>query len=285
MHHAVFWRSVSTYARGDAVSVADTTDWAAVFFGDSTLGERLRRRTQRRFGATPDAQAAYNYALDAISDNDWLRLRNGFRGRGSAKGFLAVTFANLLEEYAVKKYGRRRPPAWVKRLGGNWVRAFEMLCLRRLLPETIVDALAGGEHARRDAARRMVQQVGSRIRDCGKYTGEELHADTAALMDQAHQANTPDDTMDAAAWRHLQGAVQAVFCGTVEDTATAELAPATADDAAVLTASQRLLLKLIYEDGYSVARAARALRWPTHRAHREHKSCLRRLQDCLTAAK
>ncbi len=272
------------------MSGTDTTDWPALFFGDPGLGERLLRRTQRRFGATPDAQAAYNYALDAISDNDWIRLRDGYRGLGSAKGFLAVTFANLLEEYAVKKYGRRRPPTWVVRLGADWVRIFEMLCLRRLLPETIVDALAGSDHARRNIARRTVQQVGSRIPDCGQYTGEEVHADTAPIMDQLYHAGAATDALDSEAWQHLQGAVQTVFCGTVEDTGTADTpaeqqALSPTGGAAVLNASQRLLLKLVYEDGFSVAHAARALRWPTHRAHREHKSCLRRLRQFLAATR
>src|SRR5262245_8190758 len=110
-------------------------DWQALFFDSrAEWPARLMTRARRRYGPPPDAEAAYNHAFQAISENEWSRLSDGYRGSGTAEGFMAITFVNLLEEYAVRKYGRLRPPAWLQRLGGMWTRVFELLCLRRLEP-------------------------------------------------------------------------------------------------------------------------------------------------------
>jgi hypothetical protein len=39
--------------------------------------------------------------------------------RDAPASFLVVTFSHLLDEYRVRKYGRRRPPAWISRLSGG----------------------------------------------------------------------------------------------------------------------------------------------------------------------
>ena len=89
----------------------------------------------RRFAGTADAESAYNLAFDEISADDWRCLLNGYSGTGSAPGVFRITCVRLLEEYAVRKYDRRRPPVWVRCPGTLWVRVFERLCLQRQLPK------------------------------------------------------------------------------------------------------------------------------------------------------
>lgn len=257
-------------------------DWPAYFFDERhRMPQRLNAAARKRFGDTADAEAAYNYALDAVSAEDWSRLRKGYRGRGRPDGFLAITFANLMEEYAVKKYGRRRPPKWVRDLGGMWPRIFEMLCLRRLLPETIVDAVSDGVAVVAAEARRAIAMVRAKIPNCGQYTGE-INVESEAAEDSA-----PPGELAAGEFRLLCEVLGDVFpsqAPPVPDSLDAVSAAGESRlnalrDALDVDDEDRLILKLVYMDGQSIAKTARTLKLREHTVRRKH----RRLLDTLRA--
>lgn len=262
-------------------------NWQVLFFDpESGWPKRLQAQARRRFGGSEDADAAYNFALDEISKDDWRRLKDGFKGRGSAGGFLAVTLANLLEEYAVRKYGKKRPPVWVSRLGTVWKRVHQMLCLQRLAPETIVDVLTARTEHRPDDVRYAIQEVRRRVPNCGEYVGErnlsadddmDLRVDDALPPPPQELANDQfAQVIDLL--RHMVGAEASVSPRTDGPTATA----LTALRACLsVSTGERLLLKLIYHEGYSVPRAAKSLMLHEQKARRAHKALLHRLQQCL----
>ncbi len=262
-----------------------TTDWQRLFFGaEAALGKRLLARSRKRFGSHEDGEAAYNYALQEISRDNWQRLTNGYAGRGKPEGFLCITFVNLLEEYAVKKYGRKRPPAWVRRAGEAWCRIYELLCLKRLLPESIVERLTGRQHMTADAVRKAIEQVRSRIPDCGQY-------DVEALGDGTPEA-APEAQPPAALGSAELGILLEVLAGVVADgeesrrpaptVSRATLAHlAELRDTLTLSNRERLTLHLIYAQGHSVAAAARALSEPEHRVRAMHAGTLARLRGAL----
>ncbi|MEL7450109.1 MAG: hypothetical protein AAFN78_12925 [Pseudomonadota bacterium] len=262
-----------------------TTDWQRLFFDpEAALSERLLARARKRFGSHEDGEAAYNYALQEISRDNWQRLTRGYAGRGKPEAFLCITFVNLLEEYAVRKYGRKRPPAWVRRAGEAWCRIYELLCLKRLLPESIVERLTGRQHMTADAVRSAIEQVRSRIPDCGQYDVETLAEGTPQAAPQAQPPAALGTAELGILLEVLAGAVAGVEgnerpAAAVSRATLARLAELR--DSLTFSAEERLTLHLVYAQGHSVAAAARALSEPEHRVRAMHARTLARLRDAL----
>lgn len=262
-----------------------TADWQTLFFDPkAALGERLLARARKRFGSHEDGEAAYNYALQEISENNWQRLQDGYAGRGTREGFLCITFVNLLEEYAVKKYGRKRPPAWVQRAGEAWCAIFEMLCLKRLLPESIVERLTGRQHMDAESVRRAIVQVHSRIPDCGQY---DIETASAQAPQAAVEAEAPTALAITELGILLQALAAVVGAESGEQANEKLLTQATLSRFGSLRMSlavsnrERLALHLIYAQGHSVAAAARALDEPEHRVRIMHNKVLARMRAAL----
>ncbi len=256
----------------------DHVDWQGLYFdADADWPNRLMARARRRFGDSPDAEAAFNHALDAVSADDWARLRKGYRGTGSAEGFFAITFLNLLEDYAVRKYGRRRPPQWVQRLGPPWTRIYELLCLRRQAPEAIVALLHGEDRHPPDQLRQAIREVRGRIPDCGIRVGEEAAGE--ATPEPGDDA-TPLSALEGSDLAHLLGTLAGLLGGT------APAVPARASLAALgralsLEARERLLLRLVYQENCTIPEAARHLDLNERTARRVHGRVMERLRSAL----
>jgi hypothetical protein len=259
-------------------------DWQAVFF---KLHDVLMGRARKRFGDSPDAESAYNYALETIMAKGFDALGQGYAGRGSPEGFVVVRFVNLMHDYATAKYGRPRPPAWLVRLGTHWKRVFELHCLRRMLPETVVDMLHASADLARENVRSMIREVRARVPGCGQAgSGESLAADPAALDTQGAapvaDACTP---LDAEEMTQLVGALHGVLgeqpnSDSVPGTLHPEWLPQLRGSLRV-DDDERLLLRLIYQQGYSISKAARALQLKDHNARRLHARLLERLRAAL----
>ena len=87
----------------------------------------------RRFKTGILAEEARNYVLDALSGNDWEKLRK-YRDTGSFKAYLAQLIVRLLEDFARRRFGRKRPPAHVVVRGALWVRLFQLMCIEGYSP-------------------------------------------------------------------------------------------------------------------------------------------------------
>lgn len=267
--------------------VVASIDWQSLFFDPSAQWPaRLTARARRRYGGTPDAGAAYNYAFEEISRDDWARLRTGYRGTGSAEGFLAIAFLNLMEEYAVRKYGRRRAPAWVQRLGTPWTRIYELLCLRRLAPETIVDELRMREGHDVGVLRRAIADVRGRVTGCGEHVGEQTTDD---VVEPPSSGVTAATELERGELAHLLAVLRGLLADErrapdVEPPPNPESARtriAALSEHVRLTNEERLMLRLLYEENCTIPEAARALAMNERTARRAHERLMKRLRDAL----
>lgn len=274
-------------------------DWAALFFEpNAKWPEKLLTLANRRFAGTPDAESAYNFALEEVSANDWCRLREGYKGTGSAAGFLRITFVRLLEEYAVRKYGKKRPPVWLKRLGTMWVRTWEFLCLKRLMPETIVEQLtSSGEHPA-ELIRQAMTQIRGRIPGCGQYVGEWADYDSAQTRAETLVASDePDAQLEETELVELLGSIASLLAkpdatntaDSNEEHGTGRALTLSERRDAVrarldISANERLILRLIYHDGYTIPKAAKALRLHEQKVRRTHKKLMTAIREALEAA-
>ncbi|MCF8055009.1 MAG: hypothetical protein K9K37_00025 [Desulfocapsa sp.] len=100
----------------------------------------INRLAVRRFGTLPLAEEAALFVMDSLAADSWQRLQ-GHTGKGSFKSYLASLSWRLLEDFSRKRFGRVRPPLWIKKLGGIWPLLFSLLCLQRLsLPDAVESA-------------------------------------------------------------------------------------------------------------------------------------------------
>ena len=260
-------------------SGADKIDWSLLFFGsDEGLADKLMARARRRFGDSPDADSAYNFALDRLSADDWSALAVRYKGKGTPQGFLAITFINALEDYARAKYPRARPPEWLRRLGDLWLQVWRRLCLKREAVESIVDALSDRDAARAQEIRGAAKQIRARVPNCGQVVAEE----PADLGDADATTHDTVAELDRDTLNMLTGTVAAVLDQDAPSPLPDEAVLALRD-ALDLPAADRLLLKLLYDEGMSVAAAARALDLTRKQASRRHLAILGRLREALGA--
>jgi DNA-directed RNA polymerase specialized sigma24 family protein len=262
-------------------------DWQALFFDESSdWPGRLMARARRRFGAdNPDAEAAYNHAFDALAADGWARL-DRFTGKGSADGFLAITFLNLMEDYAVRKYGRVRPPVWVQRLGQPWLRIFELLCLQRQPRQRVIDLLSADGHPA-GSVQQAVREVKGRIPRCGEHRGEAVAQAPAPDPVSTH---TPVSEMEDDELTDLFGVLRGMLDAEAQTAAAADLPAgetpprsliARAAATLELSARERLLLRLVYQEQCTIPEAARDLQMNERTARRVHGRLISRLRSAL----
>ena len=90
----------------------------------------INRLAVRRFGTATLAEEAALFVMNGLAADSWHRVK-AHTGKGSFKSFLASLSWRLLEDFSRKRFGRVRPPLWIKKLGGIWSLLFSLLCLER----------------------------------------------------------------------------------------------------------------------------------------------------------
>lgn len=264
-------------------------DWSTLFFD---LESKLSAVAERRYYRSPDAGAAFNFAFEKISADNWGRLRNGFEGRGSPTGFLRVTFLRLLEDYATAKYGRKVPPLWLRRLGALWKRIYQLLCLERQLPATIVDVLTARSQHSANEIRYAIEQIRGRIPDCGAYRGEQTREDLdTRASSEAALCGELESSEQLTILSVLRGMLVdasshsgAVFAAVGNDNPATDSLGKKLEEAVVavaLTNQERLLLKLVYEERLTITASSAALHLPRKTVSRMHQRVTKRLKDAL----
>jgi hypothetical protein len=265
-------------------------DWQTFMFDPAgRYVERLARLAERRFPDPTVSGAAYNYAFEKISDDDW-RLLDGFTGRAQPGTYLMAVFSRLLEDYSRARFGRPRPPAWLKRMGELWRRVYQMLCLERMLPESIVDTLTARREREPVEIRRVIGVVRTRVSNCGQ-SPREINVEDPP--EHSGSDTGPESEISQQELRELLLVLRSAFvsASTSSSDANTEAALASVSPGLAklpglldLDDEERLILKLIYQDERSVKAAAQVLRLPEHVVRRKHDRVVLRLREVLREA-
>lgn len=267
-------------------------DWRALVF-EPGCQARLRRQALQRFGRDTLTEEAMTDALDALSRDDWAALQ-GYDGRAAPQTFLHVAFGNALEDFRRRRYGRRRPPVWVQRLGSLWECVFQWQCLEGLAAETIVERLCPAAAADAlltpDYVRDIARQLRGRIPDCGAHTGEiDLDPADPVLLEQPGTGAGPEAMLAEHELGTLLQALAGLLGAAISEPDTGALARHMHERRGALRAAlrlddeERLLLRLVFQDGLSTAAAARRLAQPEHTVRRRLRALLARLREGLAA--
>jgi RNA polymerase sigma factor (sigma-70 family) len=244
-----------------------------VYHPETGCFERLKQRACRRFADVTFGEEAFDFAIERLSRSDWAKLSQ-FRGDSLPETYLTTVFNNLVGDFARRRLGSVRPPAWLRALGNSAVRVFLLLCKKRLEPETIVDWMCARGAHREEWVREHIQMIKARVPDCGRHVGPV----TLAEIPEDHVEE--DGTDPEAMMEHERRDALKLALGTLLDGDVDDLDPELRQ-ALAMSDDDRLLLKLVYMEGNKVAAAARALKMAEHTVRRRLKSLLTQIADGL----
>lgn len=269
-------------------------DWQTFFFDQQAQWpDRLMQVARRRFVDPVLAEEAYTAAFDRLVADNWSALGT-YTGKSNPGSYLVTVFSNLLEDFSRSRFGRVRPPAWLSRLGSLWKRVFELLCLERREPETVVDHVSARETLDADEVRRMIREIRAGVPSCGERTGAFAEEGGMAEIDSTSTAqDAPETTLDRADVHQLLSVLGSLLDDQRRPDASGDAAADAGDywqrwstlrKRIQLDAEERLVLRMVYQDGVKVARAARAINQPEHQVRRMLKRTLAKLRQRLEEA-
>ncbi|WP_321419116.1 hypothetical protein [uncultured Desulfobacter sp.] len=92
--------------------------------------DKIERNCQKWFFDENEGLECFNYILDALKKDDCRRLK-AFTAKSSPGAFMNAVSCNLIIDFRRKKYGRRRFPEAVSRMG-QWAQAvYRYVCWRK----------------------------------------------------------------------------------------------------------------------------------------------------------
>lgn len=269
-------------------------DWPALVF-DPKMMSHIEFACARRFTSPGLAEEASTHVIEHLSGDDWARCRQ-FNGSAKPETYLRVVIARALEDFSHKKFGKPRPPVWLKNQGQAWVSIWKKVCLERQLPEAVKQAHEGLPHTAREI-KEIIRIIKARLPWCGEVTleiaekaseGEEYSVDqygttcTLEQMDEAQQQRswllflssllnqTPvEDSLDSVANRPELAEFQQRLRSLHQHLQ--------------LTDEERLLMILVYQENMKFADAAKALGLPPHQPARMLKKVHSRIASAFNS--
>ncbi len=246
----------------------------------------INRIAERRFIDTNCAEEAALYVMNRLEEDDCRRLRT-FSGRAKFSTFVSSLTIRLLEDFSRKKFGRVRPPAWITALGGIWVTLFQLLCLQRL---SVVEAIETMKNRVADSKQQQVEEtvwtILERVTNCGKHQALEVPFDDAG-EGQANDQDTIVDHHDSPEVHFIENERRLLFELIFKGVTKTEDVQSSTERSFMtilktpiqMSAKERLLLKLCFQDELSVTRAGKMLGWNTNQSHGKLRRLLFRLRD------
>ncbi len=194
-----------------------------------------------------------------LIEDDYAVLRK-FRGRSKLSTYLNTVIHNLFRDYRIAKWGKWRPSAAARRLG-EVAMQLETLTGRDGHPlEEAVEILRAnfGVVTPREELEAMAARLPARVGR--RFEGEEALERLAT--ENGVEGRVADGEL-AASRERLEGALDAAL--------------------GELPGEDRLILKLRFQDGFTVRQIAEALRTRPRPLYGRFEKCLRRLRSALEA--
>ena len=201
--------------------------------------------------------------------------------------YLRSAFRNTLEDYIRSKHGYPRPPSWIKQLGAAYERIYKLLCLETRAVEDIHSIMSNVYQYTRDFVEQVIREVRAGVVNCGSWR-EVVPLDIAINeVEQFSSGNDiysrPDQILEEMDSRSV---VEMILNQTGSDLGGSETMRGVLQNLAKckLNDDERLLLRLMFTEGYKLSKAARELNLADAQARKLYAACIKRLQQCLIAA-
>ena len=272
-------------------------NWAQLFF-DPGFMSNVERLANKRFNNEALAGECVNYLIDKLSENEWRRCHS-FKGRSKPTTYLYTLSSNLIEEFSRHKFGRPRPPTWLKNQGDLWVSLWKAVCMERQLIPAVVDRFTFNGLREVEFIRHAIKVIKARIPSCGQSSAGEFCSEMVEEhIDNQQQTNceiSQSTLFQQQAANLYQMMIESILVINVDkvilpsnDTDTERKLPNDLHqrlhnlrEALVLSDQETLLLRMVYIDGLSKSASALALGLPAHQGGRIEKEALRRIQAAM----
>lgn len=268
-------------------------DWKAIVFSPDWM-EQLDRIAIRRFSDTALSEEASSYVIEKITDNDWKRLQS-FSGGSKPETFLYSVTSNLLEEFSRERFGRRRPPEWLKREGGVWLKTWKMLCLERQPSAHIIDLLCSREKRSPEFVGGLIKVIKARIPSCGEkpktisldQSGqnddrdyhETLSPEQPSIEQSLDKAELEDRLLLLSELLETLGSPSNTEMGILDQIDLTELRKNLA-----LEEEEILVVRMAYKEGFKLKLIATALNMPSYQPGRILKGVFKKMEAALQAS-
>ncbi len=232
-----------------------------LFLSQLPLIERVVRSLRHRHGLTAEeAEDLASQVKLKIVDDDYGVLRR-FQGKSELSTYLTTVVHNQFKDFQIQKWGKWRPSAAAKRLGMVAVKLDQLL---HRDGRTVAEAVAILTTNHRVAqTRQELEALAARLpqRPPRRFVGEERLARLGAADGVEERVVNQERAATAA---------------RVEAAMTQALAELPPED--------RLILKLHFEDGFTVAAIAAALHLEQRPLYSRKERCLKQLRAALEGA-
>ncbi|MCP5160775.1 MAG: sigma-70 family RNA polymerase sigma factor [Hahellaceae bacterium] len=260
--------------------------WSSIVFS-ADFFDRLDHLAQKRFGDSVLAEEGTTFVISELTANNWERCRK-YTEQAKPETFLYSVSSNLLEEFARKRFGRVRPPEWLKREGELWVSLWKQICLERKLTESVVDRHCSDTLRDKVQLRTIISAIKARIPWCGVKDApismdQEFSDDETTLKDFISDPQTLEEHLDTRQLQQALHLVAALVNGEEEAPRQEESFSAWQQVKAELDldAEERLLLKLYFNDALNFSTIAKMMNVPSHQPGRQIKKILKRIEELL----
>ncbi len=250
------------------------------FFRTWTLNHwhLVNRLARRRFADETLAEEAALQVMEDLAKDDWQILRN-YRGTARLQTYFSSVVYNGLEDFARKRFGRVRPPLWLRRLGGAWLQLYQLLCLERHSYADAVNLAADRfHHLLLEQIERMADRILGEIPSCGQAQYLEEVFDEQDLPNPGGSLSAQSAAEEKERQRYLT-ALHDYFFGERHDPQKTAALDKLTGCRIDLKPEERLLLKLCHVEGFSVAKAGKRLGLNRFQAHGKLRRLYKRLRQ------
>lgn len=251
-------------------------NWALSNWG---LVDRLARN---RFKDEVLSEEAALYVLERLEQGEWSLLRK-YRGKARLKTYFSSVVYNLLEDFARVRFGRVRPPLWLRKLGGIWLSLYRMLCLERYpYSEATNRAADRYEHLDLDQIERVADSILAALPSCGTHQYLEEPLDEQGPGQPSNPASV-QDTVEDKERQLVMKALHDHFFGPVIDHERSRAIIGLLGCSTELKPEERLLLTLCHVEGLGVAEAGKKLGLNRFQAHGKLRRLYGRIRKSFAA--
>lgn len=252
----------------------------------------------RRFSQPGLAEEAASYVLEKLSQDDWSACRQ-YSGRAKPETYLLTLTNHILEEFARKRFGRPRPPEWLKREGEFWVRVWRMVCLERQAVPAVIDQLSAAGRSSTEFVQRVITTIKARLPWCGT-SAREITEDCFYAKDD--DLELFDNSLEEALTnQQLEDALLLVYQLLLSESGPSKSDKALAVQTSIhdarweacwtalreqlsLSPEERLLLKMVYQEGFKLKVVAASLNMPPYQPGRLLNNLLLRIRQTMEEA-
>lgn len=202
----------------------------------------------------------------------------------SVSSYIRTAFRNTLEDYLRKKEGYPRPPEWIKKLGAGYERVYKLLCLENRAVNDVQAIMQSMYQYTRDFIEQIISEVRAGVVNCGAWRNKVSIDNAITEVEQVGQSAANQSSPDTILENMDTEAVVSAILGQNDESIgysdhfskmLTTLSVCQIDD------DERLLLRLIYTDEFSVSEAARRIQLKDSEARKILKHLYKRLREAL----